>query len=112
MFDSDVSIGDALFMTLGGLGMAFLVLFLLMIMITSMGWLSRRVSRESAASSSDDQGAAVAAAVAVSVAVAADQQAGRPPGRHIVPPVAAASNWARRGRLDIMESRMGRVRRR
>ena len=112
MFDSDVSIGDALVMTLGGLGMAFLVLLLLMIMITAMGWLSRRVCRESAVSPSDDQGAALAAAVAVSVAVAADRQAGRPAVRHIVPPIAAASNWARRGRLDIMESRIGRTRRR
>ena len=112
MFDFDVS--DALVMTAGGIGMAFLVLTLLTVLTSLMGWASQSWSRRaSGETSQEEHQARLAAAIAASVAVATSQRGKLPAGGRVsVNRVETASLWAIHGRQDIMESRQGPARRR
>ena len=105
MFDFDGK--EALTMTVGGAGMAFVVLILLATFVAIMGWVVRKrsaaqVQEEPAAS----QQAELAAAIAVSVAIAADESQREVPRAGVqVAGMGRANGWAVRGRQDIMNSR-------
>ena len=108
---------DALLMTVGGVGMAFLVLILLTVLTAVMG----RVARWSPLATSRPRPVApetevpepedleMAAIIAVSV-VSARLSQRRPitGGRSPMATSTAANNWSAQGRRDIMASRSGR----
>lgn len=112
-FPEGANLNEALLMTMGAFGMAFLVLVTLMVVTIVMGGIVKVHSRKpSTKTSSEVSGHAMAAAIAVSIATAGKKQMiTQDASNNYVPTELESGNWRNRGRQEIMDSRLDRVHR-
>ena len=113
-FQEGSSLNEALLMTMGAAGMAFLVLITLMVVTIITGRIVGVGSRKpSAETFSEESRQAMAAAIAVSIATGEKKHLGAEDASDTyVHKELEAGSWRDRGRQDIMDSRLGGVHRR